>query len=278
MQTSSTRTQKLVAVGALVALAILSVQAYGLVANGSLNAAGVHKASGSTDPSTNSTITVTGNGQVSVQPDIALLTIGVNTEAASAEAAAQQNAQTMTSIMTALGNLGINSSSIQTISYNIYQQNGYPVPVEICSTPLNSTVCPAAGGYEVDNEIQVTISVSGQSITQLGTKVGAVIDAAVAQGANEVYGVQFTASASQLQQANTQALQQAVKDASAQADAIASSLGVTVTGVVSVTTSPTYLPSPVVYEAATGSSSQTPVVAPQSLTVSATVQAVYAIS
>lgn len=277
MQTASTRTQKLIAVGALVALAILAVQAYAVVANGSLNTAGVHSASGSTDPPTNSTITVTGNGQVSIQPDIALLTLGVNTEAASAEAAAQQNAQVMTNIITALGNLGVNSSSIETISYNIYQQNGYPTPVEVCSTPLNSSVC-TAGGYEVDNEIQVTISVSSQAITQLGTKVGAVIDAAVAQGANEVYGVQFTASTNQLQQANTQALQQAVKDASSQADAIASAAGVTVTGVVSVTTSPAYLSSPIAYDISPGSASQTPVVAPQSLTVSATVQAVYTIS
>ncbi len=278
MQTASTntRTQKLVAVGALVALAILSVQAYALVANGSLSTAGIHSASGSTDPPTNSTITVTGNGQVSIQPDVALLTIGVNTEGASAETAAQQNAQTMTNVITALGNLGINSSSIETISYDIYQQTGYAVPV-VCSTPLNVTSC-GSSGYEVDNEIQVTISVSSQSITQLGTMVGAVIDAAVAQGANEVYGVQFTASTYQLQQANNQALQLAVKDASAQADAIASAAGVAVTGVVAITTSPAYLPSPVVYDVAPGSANQTPVVAPQSLTVSATVQAVYAIS
>lgn len=292
MQTTSTRTQKLIAVGAIVALAVLSVQAYVFVTTGSAATTPIHTAQGSTDPSSNSTISVTGNGEITLQPDIALVTIGVNTQGLSAQDAAQQNAETMSNIITALGNLGINSSSIQTTSYNIYEQSGYVTPITVCSTPdndtgcgsvipvvcstpNNSTTCPS-GSYEVDNEIQVTVSFSNETISQLGTKVGAVIDAAVAQGANEVYGVQFTASNAQVQQANTEALQAATKDASAQADAIASALGVTVTGVISVTTSPAYLPTPVVYETASGS--QTPIVAPQSLTISASVQAVYAIS
>jgi hypothetical protein len=276
MQTAagSTRKQKLIAVGAVVALAILSMQAYTVIASGSLSAAGINKASGSVDPPTNSTMTVTGNGQVDIQPDMAILTIGVNTQDPSAQAAAQQNANIMTNIISALDNLGINSSSIQTVSYNIYQQYAYPV---VYNGPVNSS--SSIGTYEVDNEIQVTISVSSQAVAQLGAKVGAAIDAAVAQGANEVYGVQFTASNSAMQQANQQALQAAVQDASGQAKAIASALDVTVTGVVSVTTSPAYSPSPIVYDTpAVQGASQTPVVAPQSLTITASVQAVYAIS
>jgi uncharacterized protein YggE len=82
-----------------------------------------------------------------------------------------------------------------------------------------------------------------------------------------------------MQQANQQALQAAVQDASGQAKAIASALDVTVTGVVSVTTSPAYSPSPIVYDTpAVQGASQTPMVAPQSLTITASVQAVYAIS
>jgi uncharacterized protein len=276
MQTAerSTRKQKLIAAGAVVALALLSMQAYALAANGSLSSVGINKAGGSVNPLTNSTITVTGNGQVNIEPDMAILTIGVNTQDESAQTAAQQNANIMTSIISALGNLGINSSSIQTISYNVYQQYVYPVQY---NGPANSSANIAK--YEVDNEIQVTISVSSQGIAQLGAKVGAAIDAAVAQGANEVYGVQFTASNGSIQQANQQALQLAVQDASGQAKAIASALGVTVTGVVSVTTSPAYTPSPILYDTpGAEASTQTPVVAPQSLTVSASIQAVYAIS
>lgn len=315
MQTAkNTRTEKLIAVGAIVALAILSVQAYAYISTGSLNTV-IKKASGVTDPTGN--ITVTGNGQVSVQADIAYLTIGVDTTASTATQAAQQNAAIMTNVISAIEALGINASSIQTISYNIYQQPNYvvqPSPIvcngadnstcvvpystvkststtvtTVCSgadndttcgppvcDPVNATSCGVSPGYEVDNEIQVTVSVTSQNISQLGIKVGQAIDAAVAAGANEVYGVQFTASNNALQQAYNEALQQAVLDASSQAKTIATALGVTVTGVVSVTTSPSYVPSPVLYASA-GSSSQTPIV-PQSLTVSASVQAVYAIS
>ena len=271
----STRTQKLIAIGAVVALAILSVQAYTFVTSGSLDTGGIHQAGGSVDPTTNSTITVTGTGLVNIAPDMAILTIGVDTTDSSAQAAAQQNANIMNNIISALENIGINSSSIQTVSYDIYQQqNYYAIPVT-CSGVVNASSCTS--GYEVDNEIQITISVSDQSISQLGAKAGAAIDAAVAQGANEVYGIQFTASNSQVQQANQQALQLAVQDASSQAKAIASALDVSVTGVVSVTTSPTNYPSPVVYANAQGAS-QTPIVSPQSLTITASVQAVYAIS
>lgn len=281
MQTAkgSTRTQKLIAVGAIVALAILSAQAYAYVSTGSLATLGIHQANGSVDPTNSSTITVTGNGQVTIQPDRAVLTIGVNTQGSSAEQAAQQNANIMTNIITALGNLGINGSDIQTVSYSIYQQYAYPIAYSTgTAQPANTTVTTPSV-YQVDNEVQVTISVSSQSVAQLGTKVGAVIDAVVAQGANEVYGVQFTASGSVIQAADQQALQQAVKDAAAQADSMASAAGVTVTGVVSMTTSPTYYPGPIGYATpASGASSQTPVVAPQSLTISETVQVVYAIS
>src|SRR5271163_1944646 len=121
MSTVSSRTQKLIAAGAIVALALLSVQAFTLVTTGAVSTSGIHAASGTTDPSNNGTITVTGNGQVNIQPTEALVTIGVNTQAATAEAAAQQNANVMTNVIAALEGLGINSSDIQTISYNIYQ-------------------------------------------------------------------------------------------------------------------------------------------------------------
>jgi uncharacterized protein len=276
--TRSTRSQKLIAVGAIVALAILAVQAYVITANGSLNTTGIHTASGATDPSSNSTVTVTGSGQVDVQPTLALLTIGVNTQGQSAESAAQQNAATMTKIISALESLGISNSSIQTISYNIYQQQNYAQPIVVCSTPNNDTAgCPWTGnGFEVDNEVQVNISVTTQNVSQLGAKVGAAIDAAVAQGANEVYGVQFTATSSAIQTADQQALKLAVQDADGQAKSIASALGLTISGVVSVTTNPSYTPVGVTPDAI--SSSQTPVVAPQSLTVSASVEAVFSLS
>jgi len=271
MQTAvSSRTQKLIAVGAVLALALLALQAYTLTTGGTLGTSSIPKAGGTTDPPTNATVTVTGVGQVQIQPTTAILTIGVNTQDPSAQTATQQNANIMANVITALENLGINRSSIQTVSYSINPQTNY-----------YQNEKPSITGYQVDSQIQVTISAAttpSQAQVQLGTKVGSAIDAAVGQGANEVYGVQFTASNAAIQQANQQALQLAVQKAASQAKAIATGLGVTVTGILSVTTSPSYTPYPIMQDAIASGSSATPIVAPQSLTVSASVQSVYAIS
>ncbi|MDA4112922.1 MAG: SIMPL domain-containing protein [Thaumarchaeota archaeon] len=264
--TQSTGRQKLLAAGAIVVLAILSIQTYELVAgSGAASSIGIHSVNGSTNPAANSTITVSGSGLVNIQPDRAILTIGVTSQDSSAQTAAQQNAAIMSNVITALGAIGINSSSIQTTSYNIYPQTQYS------NGPAVIT------GYQVTNEIQVTIQVPSASLGTLGAKVGQAIDAATAQGANQIYGIQFTASSAAINQATNQALALAVQDAAGRAKVVATALGVTVIGVVSVDASPSY-PSPIVYTPNSAASLSTPVVPPQSLQITASVQAIYSIS
>jgi uncharacterized protein len=264
--TRSTGRQKLLAAGAIITLAILSIQTYGLVAgSGAASSIGIHDAKGTTNPAANSTITVSGSGLVNIQPDRAILTIGATSQDSSAQTAAQQNAVTMSNVIAALGAIGINSSSIQTTSYNINPQTQYS------NGPAVIT------GYQVTNEIEVTIQVPSASLGTLGAKVGQAIDAATGQGANEIYGIQFTASSGAINQATNQALALAVQDAAGQAKVVATALGVTVIGVVSVDASPSY-PSPIVYGESTPTSLSTPVVPPQSLQITASVQAVYSIS
>jgi hypothetical protein len=172
----------------------------------------------------------------------------------------------MNNVIAALGAIGINSSSIQTTSYNISPQTTY-----------DKNGLAVITGYQVSNEIEVTVQVSGASVGTLGAKVGQAIDAAVGQGANEIYGIQFTASNAAIQQATNQALQLAVQDAAAQAKVVATALGVSVVGVVSLDASPSY-PSPYVLKAGIQSSVSTTIIPPQSLQISASVQAVYSIS
>lgn len=255
--------QKLLAIGVVIALALLTVQAYGVLAGaGSQKPADTVHAS--TAATSNDTITVSGTGEVQIPPDRAILTIGVVTQATTAESAVQQNANAMSSVIAALEGIGISNSSIQTTNYNISPQSS------CCTGP------PTITGYQVTNEVQVTILASGQGLGQLAAKTGQAIDAAASQGANDIYGVQFTASDSELQQATQNALQLAVQDASSQAHTIASALSVSITGVVSATSSPQY--APIFTPAIAGTSAATPIVPPQSLTVSATVQVVYSIS
>lgn len=250
--TTGKGTQALVAVGVIVLIAILATQTYALVVAGPWTSGGA----------SSKTISVSGTGQVEVQPDRAILTIGVLTQAATAQAAVQENANTMSNVISALEGIGIGNSSVQTTSYSIYPLTSYG----------NET--QKVTGYQVTNEVTVTVVASGQSLGQLGTKAGQAIDTAASQGANEMYGIQFSASKSALQQAQQSALQQAAQNASQQAHILASAAGVSISGVVSLTSSSGYAPP--VYLASVASGSSTPVV-PQSLTVTASVQAVYSI-
>jgi uncharacterized protein len=210
-------------------------------------------------------ITVQGTGTVQVQPDRGIVTIGVVTSASTAQIAVQNNANTSNAVISALNGIGINNSEIQTIYYNVYPQS------TCCSGTPNIT------GYQVTNEFQVTVIASGATVTQLGQDVGQAIDTASSAGANQIYGVEFTASSSATQQSQETALQQAALDASQQAHTIASALGVTITGVVSATTlSPGYV-EPVYSEFAV-SASPTPIQPPQSLTVTASVEVTFSIS
>ena len=236
--------------------------------------ASISQARGSTTTTTTSTtntpgtISVQGTGQVEVQPDRGIVTIGVITQATTAQTAAANNAITSNTVITALNGIGMNNSEIQTSYYNLYPQYSWSNGVSTLT------------GYQVTNEFQITVFASGQTVQQLGTNIGHAIDTATANGATQIYGVEFTASSDTLQQARVTALREATLDASRQAHTIASALGVSITGVVSVTTNPGY-PGPPCFEVcvfASASVTTTPILPPQSLTITSTVQATFSIS
>jgi len=255
------RKQILTAVVLVVLVATVAAQAYVLV---------VVQAKGSTTNTVpklpvkgNGTITVSGIGHVDLQPDRAITTVGVTSQATTAQTAVEQNANMMSAVIQALNGIGISNNDIQTLYYNIYPQTNY--------NGGSSTIT----GYQVTNEIQVTVIASGQSLAQLGAKAGLVIDTVASKGANQIYGVQFTVSASTLLRAQQTALQQASQDALQNAHLIASAIGVTITGLVTLSSVPSYYP---VYSFGMTTATPTTIVPPQSLTVTSTVQAVFAIN
>ncbi len=251
-----------IVIAALVTLVL--VQAYSLVVI--LPTRTASGATGTAVTTSTNTITVQGTGHASVKPDTATLSIGVQTQGSTAQAAIQANSNTMNQVVIALNGIGIDNSNIQTTYYNVS-------PVY---SPYSPTTPQTIIGYQALNQIQVTILASGQTLSEFGTKIGQVIDTAVGAGANQLNGVQFSASQALLSQAEQSALADASKDASLQAHTIASVLGVNITGLVSATTiNSNYYPGPIY--AASLSSAGTPIVAPNSLTVSASVQAVFSI-
>lgn len=209
--------------------------------------------------SSSKTIQVTGTGTVSAAPDQALLSLAVETRAATATAATTENAAIMTKVYSALASMGISNDSIQTTSYSL---------TPIYSNPVNQSITPSIIGYDAVNTIQVTL-------TNLNS-VGKVLDQALAAGANQVQGITFTLSNAAQATIEKQALQQALQDADNQAKATAAALGVTIVGPISV--SPGYVFQPVSYNRLTAApEAQTPI-QPGTLQVTATVQVTYQFS
>jgi uncharacterized protein YggE len=122
------------------------------------------------------TISVTGEAQVSVAPDLAQIDGGVTTEARSAREARDANNKAMAAILPALKGAGIAEADIRTARLSLFPQSSPSKP----SGPVQIT------GYRASN--RVTIRVRDV------TKVAATIDALVAAGANEIGGINFMVS------------------------------------------------------------------------------------
>lgn len=169
------------------------------------------------DPSR--TITVVGVGRVDLVPDIAQIHIGVEVRAnVVAEAKAEVDRQ-MADIMAALAEQGVAERDIQTAQYSIF----YEPPSSQGPVPEGATEA-TQGVYRVSNTLQVTVRDTDQA--------GAVLDAAIEAGANQVYGVTFTVSDDQAWE--TEAREKAIADAQVRAEEYAELTGLTLGEVRSV--------------------------------------------
>lgn len=231
------------------ALVIPLVGLGALLATGPLRSVSAGSAVGAPvrQATTNHTLTVTGTGSINVKPDMARLSLGVETRASDAQAASTANASAMTAVINAVEAQGVPANKIRTsvVSINFDEQKAV---------------------YVADNQVTVTIDDV--------SKVGAVLDAGVKAGANRSWGIDF--GLQDQTAADAQALQAAIKNARSRADTMATALGVTITGVGSAQAS-SYTTPPVPYAApvrAPASSASTPVVAGD-IPIQATVTVVY---
>ncbi|HEU0013343.1 MAG TPA: SIMPL domain-containing protein [Longimicrobium sp.] len=153
-------------------------------------------------------IRVSATGEVRAQPDLATADFGVETTGTTARAAAEENARRMERVIAALVAAGVERTRIETRDYMVF-----PDYEERPGMPGE----PRIRGYRVTNTVSATV-------TDV-SRVGALIDAALAGGANRAHGVRF--SLRDAQRFRAQALQDAVRRARADAEALASALGVT---------------------------------------------------
>ena len=151
-------------------------------------------------------ISVSGEGTVSVPPDLAQIDAGVASDAKTAKEAAEANNVAMGKVLAALKGAGIDEKDFQTSRLSLQPQYA-----------PNRSGPQAVTGYRASN--RVTIKVRDL------TKVASVIDTLVAAGANDIGNVGFTVS--QPSKLLDEAREKAVADARRKAEIYAKAAGVT---------------------------------------------------
>lgn len=158
-------------------------------------------------------ISVTGEAEVQVKPDVAVMTFGVEITAGTAQDAQRQNAEKMSAVVNSLLANGIGSSDIQTSNFRLN-----PVYEWVDEKPVGKQVLV---GYRCTNQVSVRVKNLA--------KIGQVLDAAIAAGANTVGGISF--SLLNPENVKNEMLAEAVKNAKAKAEIMAGAAGVTITGI-----------------------------------------------
>ncbi|MFQ5665067.1 MAG: SIMPL domain-containing protein [Candidatus Binatia bacterium] len=220
-------------------------------------------ATGNPTAASRRTISVTGHGEVTAAPDIAVLTVTVETTAPRAADAVRDNASRSVKVVRALKGLVGDQDTITTTRYSLEPR--YEPAKRGGQTP------PHIIGYVARNAVEVR--------SRKIEAVGAFIDAATTAGANRVSGLQFTLS--NRNKPLRAALKQAGAEARAQAESVAHALGVTLGSVTSATTSTGPIVQPRYFQGrgmAAAMKARPPTqVEPGTISVSATLQVTYEI-
>jgi uncharacterized protein YggE len=159
---------------------------------------------------------INATGEVTRVPDLAVINAGVVTRSATAGGAIQQAATRMARVREALRQAGIADRDIQTSNISLEPQYTYA-----------NNQPPKLNGYSATNQLSIRF----RDIENTGK----ILDALVAQGANQINGPNLTIDKPEA--ALDEARAKAVAAARARADLYARSLGMRVVRVVSVSES-----------------------------------------
>ncbi len=164
------------------------------------------------------TILVVGEGTVSIQPDRAQATVGVETTGATVREATQESGEIMEALLVALREQGVADKDIQTSGYSVWTERSGPMAEMGIAAPEEAVT------YRVSNMVRVNVNDL--------SKLSAVLDAAIEAGANAIHGISFAIS--DPSSVETQARIKAIADAKAKAQELADLTGVRVGAVVGV--------------------------------------------
>lgn len=161
-------------------------------------------------------ITVTGTGQVAAAPDMATITLGVTNEAAEAADAMAATSQAVSAILDQLSGKGIADRDMQTQQFSIHP---------VWSNRGNgSDGTSKITGFQASNMVMVRIRDLD--------KLGSILDAVIADGANNFNSLQF--SVQDPDPLMEQAQKAAVADAMARAELLTSAAKVSLGPVLSI--------------------------------------------
>lgn len=156
---------------------------------------------------------VNATGEVTRVPDLAIISAGVQTLQPTATAAIEENAARMERVRAALKRAGIEDRDIQTSSINLNPEYQY-----------DQNRPPRLTGYRATN----TVNVKFRDLK----RTGAILDALVAEGANQINGPNLTIDKpeSALDEARTKA----IANGRARAELYARALGMRIVRLISV--------------------------------------------
>ncbi|MBU6447576.1 SIMPL domain-containing protein [Patescibacteria group bacterium] len=150
-------------------------------------------------------INITAQGKVSVAPDLSTINIAVTSDGNTAEQAQTSNSSDMNKVLAFIKAQGIDSKDIQTSGYNLSPKYDY-------SAGSGQRII----GYTAYQN--VTVKVHDLN------KVGAILDGATKNGANQINGVNY--GFEDVDQYKEQAREQALQNARQKAQALAQAAGV----------------------------------------------------
>ena len=210
----------------------------------------------------NSTVSTSGSATTKVDPDKVSVTVGVETDGATASEATAKNAEEMDKVIAALLGLNITEDQLSTSYFSVYPVYDYQYPPCIMqgggtmaegntnssdATNRTSTSRPdiypmppecqqksVITGYKASNSLTVTLDGNAD--------VGEVIDTAVQAGANTISGAYFYASQELQEQVREDLIGMAIANAESRANSAAAAVGMEVTGVKSINLNDVYFP------------------------------------
>lgn len=168
------------------------------------------------------TISLIGHGETRVAPDLAVVTVGVLKQAATAAEALAANTEAMNSVMAALKAAGIDAKDIQTSNFMVAPRYAYG----------DNTEPPRLTGYDVSNNVTIAV----RKLPQLG----GLLDTLVSAGSNQINGISFQVS--KPDQALDQARREATEDATRKAKLYAAAMQVKLGPVLSISEGVNFAP------------------------------------